>query len=121
MTLLEVMLALVILGLVGLGFMELLHQSHRLITDSRRWSQAVGYAEDGMEGVKLRGAPLRPVLDDLPGGFRRQVSAALWRPGLTAVKVTVTLPGGGQFDLNRLIPVEPPLARGSAAQEEDPS
>jgi prepilin-type N-terminal cleavage/methylation domain-containing protein len=121
MTLLEVMLALVILGLVGLGYLELLHQSHRLISDSRRWSQAVGYAEDAMEGVKLRGVPMHPVLDDLPGGFRRQVSATLWRPGLTAVQVTVTLPGGGKFDLDRLIPVEPPLARGSASQEEDPS
>jgi prepilin-type N-terminal cleavage/methylation domain-containing protein len=121
MTLLEVMLALVILGLVGLGYLQLLHQSHRLINDSRGWSQAVGYAEDAMEGVKLRGAPTHPVLDNLPGGFRRQVTAALWRPGLTAVKVTVTLPGGGQFDLNRLIPVEPPLARGSSSSEEDPS
>jgi prepilin-type N-terminal cleavage/methylation domain-containing protein len=121
MTLLEVMLALVILGLVGLGYLELLHQTHRLIGDSRRWSQAVGYAEDAMEGVKLRGVPMHPVLDELPGGFRRQVSATLWRPGLTAVEVTVTLPGGGKFDLDRLIPVEPPLPRGSASQEEEPS
>lgn len=121
MTLLEVMLALVILSLVGLGYLELLHQSHRLIGDSRRWSQAVGYAEDAMEGVKLRGAPRHPVVDDLPGGFRRQVSAGLWRPGLTAVKVTVTMPGGGQFDLNRLVTVEPPLPRGTSAMDEDPS
>jgi type II secretory pathway pseudopilin PulG len=121
MTLLEVMLALVILGLVGLGFMELLHQSHRLISDSRRWSQAVGYAEDAMEGVKLRGAPMHPVLDNLPGGFRRQVSATLWRPGLTTVEVRVILPGGGEFDLDRLISVEPPIARGTSSTEEDPS
>jgi prepilin-type N-terminal cleavage/methylation domain-containing protein len=120
MTLLEVMLALVILGLVGLGYLELVHQSHRLIGDSRRWSQAVGYAEDAMEGIKLRGIPTHPVLEDLPGGFRRQVSAALWRPGLTAVEVTVTLPGGGQFDLNRLIQIEPPIAR-TPSQDEDPS
>ena len=121
MTLLEVMLALVILGLVGLAYLELLHQTHRLIGDSRRWSQAVGYAEEAMEGVKLRGAPLHPVLDDLPGGFRRQVSATLWRPGLTAVQVTVTIPGGGKFDLDRLMTVEPPLARRSSSEEEDPS
>jgi type II secretory pathway pseudopilin PulG len=121
MTLLEVMLALVILSLVGLGYLELLHQTHRLIGDSRRWSQAVGYAEAAMEGVKLRGAPTYPVTDDLPGGFRRQVSATPWRPGLIAVEVTVTLPGGGTFDLDRLITGEPPLARGTSTQEEDPS
>jgi prepilin-type N-terminal cleavage/methylation domain-containing protein len=121
MTLLEVMLALVILGLVGLGYLELLHQSHRLISDSRRWSQAVGYAEDAMEGVKLRGAPIQPVVDDLPGGFRRQVTATSWRPGLSAVEVTVTLPGGGRFDLDRLIPIQPPIARGSPSPDEDPS
>jgi prepilin-type N-terminal cleavage/methylation domain-containing protein len=121
MTLLEVMLALVILGLVGLGYLELVHQSHRLIGDSRRWSQAVGYAEDAMEGIKLRGVPTYSVVEDLPGGFRRQVSAALWRPGLTAVEVTVTLPGGGHFELDRLIQLEPPIARGTPSAEEDPS
>lgn len=121
MTLLEVMLALVILGLVGLGYLELLHQSHRLIGDSRRWSQAVGYAEDAMERVKLQGAPLQPLLDELPGGFHRQITATSWRPGLIAVEVRVTLPGGGHFDLDRLIPVEPPIVRGSPLAGEDPS
>jgi prepilin-type N-terminal cleavage/methylation domain-containing protein len=120
MTLLEVMLALVILGLVGLGYLELLHQSHRLISDSRRWSQAVGYAEDAMERVKLHGAPIQPVVDNLPGGFRRKVAATSWRSGLTAVEVTLTLPGGGRFDLDRLIPIQPPIARGNPSPDEDP-
>jgi prepilin-type N-terminal cleavage/methylation domain-containing protein len=121
MTLLEVMLALVILGVVGLGYLELLHQSHRLISDSRRWSQAVGYAEDAMERLKLRGTPLQPGLEDLPGGFRRQVTATRWKLGLTDAEVIVTLPGGGRFDLHRLIPVDLPTAQGRLSPDEDPS
>jgi len=47
LTLLEVLVALVVLTLVGLGYLQLLHQSHRLVASSREWSDAVVYAEDG--------------------------------------------------------------------------
>ena len=61
LTLLEVLVALVVLTLVGLGYVQLFHQSHRLVADSREWSAAVTYAQDAMERAKLgslsRGAP----------------------------------------------------------------
>jgi hypothetical protein len=98
------MVALVILSLVGLGALQLVHQSNQLANDARQWSDAVAYAEDGMELTKL-GATLRgPPGDLLPGGLRRQLTrrpAASGR-GFEWVTVTVFLPGGGRFDLDRL-------------------
>jgi prepilin-type N-terminal cleavage/methylation domain-containing protein len=119
LTLLEVLVALVILSLVGLAYLDLFHQSHRITADSRQWSAAVGYAEDAMERVKLQGVPAQPTVDDLPAGFKRQISARLWKPGLTVVEVTVALPGGGKFDLDRLVQLEPTIARGTTATEDE--
>ena len=119
MTLLEVLVALVILSLVGVGYLELLRQSHRITNDSRQWLTAVGYAEDAMEQVKLQGIPTQAVVEKLPGGFKRQVSADLWRPGLKAVLVTVSLPGGAQFNLGRLVQLEPTIARGTVNSDEE--
>ena len=104
LTLLETMVALVILGLVVLGYLELFGTTVRAAGGAETWSQAVAYAEDGMERVKLvpeeavgRGA------DALPGGFERRVSAQPWQNGLQHVTVVVTLPGGGEFALSRLV------------------
>lgn len=112
-------MALVILGLVGLSYLELFHQSHRVVADSREWLAAVVYAEDAMENVKLQGISNLPGEEDLPGGFRRRISAASSRPGLAAVTVTVTLPAGGSFDLRRLLQLEPTIARGTPAEMTD--
>lgn len=119
LTLLEVLVALLIFSLVGLSYLELFHQSHRVVGDSRQWSQAIGYAEDAMERVKIEGPPAQPVVDDLPGGFRREVSARPWQPGLTAVDITVSLPGNARFDLHRLLLNEPPIARGTSMESTD--
>jgi len=106
LTLLEVMVALVVLSLVGLGYLELFQGSHRLVAAAREWSQAVAYAEDAIERARL-GEP------SLPGGFRREITRRPWQPGLTLVTVTVFLPGSGRFDLDWLAPDRPDQQRGS--------
>jgi prepilin-type N-terminal cleavage/methylation domain-containing protein len=107
LTLLEVLVALVVLSLVGLGYLQLFHGSHRLVADSREWSEAVAHAEDAIEQAKLGSLSLRNAqAETLPGGFRRQITSRLWQPGLVLVTVTVFLPGGGRFDLDRLARVE---------------
>lgn len=116
LTLLEVLVALVILGLVGLSYLELFHQSHRVVADSRDWLAAVVYAEDAMENVKVQGITNLPGPEDLSGGFRRQVTATRSSPGLAAVTVTVSLPGGGSYDLRRLLQLEPTIARGTPTE-----
>lgn len=120
LTLLEVMVALVILSVIGLGYLELFRQSHRVAGDSHLWSRAVEYAEDAMERAKLEGpATLQQVTEELPGGFRRRVSAQPWLPGLVAVEVTVALPGSGRLDLRRLLQTESPLPRGTSLETTD--
>jgi len=105
LTLLEVLVALVVLGLVALAYLEVFHGSHALVASSHEWSQAIAYAEDAMERTKLGSAqPSGP--EALPGGFRRQVTIRPWQPGLTLLTVTVFLPGEGRFDLDRLARVD---------------
>lgn len=99
-TLLESMVALVILGLVVTGFLEVFQGSSRLAHDAEMWSTAVAYAEDGMEAVKL-GEAVRPEV--LPGGFERRVEAQPWRDRIRLVTVIVSLPDGGRVSLERLV------------------
>ena len=122
LTLLEVVVALVVLTLVGLGYVQLLHQSHRLVATSQGWSDAVVYAQEAMERAKLgtlslRGAPA----ESLPGGFRRQIARRPWQPrgDLVLVTVTVFLPEGGRFELHRLARPRPVGRADSAPPGED--
>ncbi len=106
--LLEVMVALVVLSLVGLGALELTHMSHQVVDNARTWSEAVAYAEDGMELAKMGSTTLRgPPGEVLPGGFHRQITR---RPaavkGFETVTVSVILPGGARFDLDRLARID---------------
>ena len=98
LTLLEVLVALLILSVVLAGYLELFHGSHLLLARARLWTQAIAYASDGMEQAKIgqRDAVA------LPGGFRRRVSTTQWSPNLDAITVTVTLPDGSRFDLRQL-------------------
>ncbi|PYP20531.1 MAG: hypothetical protein DMD53_10335 [Gemmatimonadetes bacterium] len=109
LTLLEVLVALVVLGLVAVAYVQVFHGSHALVASSREWSQAIAYAEDAMERTKLGSTqPSGP--DTLPGGFRRQVTTQPWQPGLTLLTVTVFFPGEGRFDLHRLARGDAPRA-----------
>jgi Tfp pilus assembly protein PilX len=102
------MVALVILGLVAIGYLELLHASHVLVARSRDQALAVSYAAAGMERAKLELPNLDPKPTELlPGGFRREVRARHWRPGFALLTVTVSRPEGAQFELRRLVQ-EPP-------------
>ena len=122
LTLLEVLVALVILGLVALGYLQLFHGSHRLVASSREWSDAVAYAQDAVERTKLDSLSLRrAAAESLPGGFRRQITSRPWQPGLMLVTVTVFLPGGGRFDLDRLARVAPAARPGAVTRAVPPS
>src|SRR2546422_8010015 len=113
LTLLEVMLALVVLSLVALGYLQLFQGSHRLVTAAREWSRAVAYAEDASERARLSGPSfLGTPAESLPGGFRREITSRPWQPGLRLVTVTVFLPGSGRFDLDWLAQDQPAEQRG---------
>jgi len=107
LTLLEVMVALVILGLVGTGFLETFAGALRATAHARDWAQALVYAEAGQEAIKA--GDLTRVADQetqLGGGFSRRTAVHRWRPGVDRATVTVRLPHGGQFELDRLVPAQ---------------
>jgi hypothetical protein len=116
------MVALVILSLVAIGYLQLLHASHVLVARSREQAQAVSYAAAGMERAKLQLPKLDPKPTELlPGDFRREVVARHWRPGLALLTVTVFLPDGARFEVARLVQEPPELnpdTGGSRSQEE---
>jgi Tfp pilus assembly protein PilV len=103
--LLEAMVALVILGIVVTGLLEILARALRSTADGRRWAQALVYAEEGQEMVKIDGAA-RAAADQpvLGGGFSRRIAVRRWRVGIDRATVTVTLPHGSSFELERLVP-----------------
>jgi prepilin-type N-terminal cleavage/methylation domain-containing protein len=99
LTLLEVLVALVVLTIVGVSYLQLLSASHRVVGVSQQWSDAVGYAQDAMEHAKLTGADPQGAL---PGGFRRQITRQPFGGGYTLVTITVMLPNGARYNLDRL-------------------
>lgn len=104
LTLLEVMVALAILGLVGTGFLATFAGALRATAGARDWAQALVYAEEGQEAIKI-GGPDRAAGTEtsLGGGFFRQIVVRPWSQGVERATVTVTLPDGGRFELDRLV------------------
>ena len=108
MTLLEVMIALVILSLVAVAYLQLVAGATRSTTQAEEWSQAIVYAEEMMERYKVeRTAPDASSPERLDGNFSRWVERRGWGDGLVRVTAVVTLPGGARFELDRLVPAEP--------------
>jgi type II secretory pathway pseudopilin PulG len=106
MTLLEALVALVILGLVAVGSLEAFQGTSRSTRDAEAWAHAIGYAEATMEQTKLGTGPgERAVRGALPPGFARDIKVQRWpgARGVDLVTVTVSLPGGGTFELHRLV------------------
>ena len=104
MTLLESLVALVILGVAAVAFLGALHVTSSSTRDMEVWLEAVGYAESTMELTKL-GAGAATALDVQPTGFSREVTETRWvgGRGLDEVTVTVALPEGGHFEVHRLV------------------
>ena len=107
LTLLETMVALVILGLVILGYLEVFTASVRGTRDAEVWSRAVAYAEDAMEAVKIEPATLPVGRQPLSDGFEQAVEIRPWDAGLRLVTVVVYLPEGGSFKVSRLFEAGP--------------
>jgi prepilin-type N-terminal cleavage/methylation domain-containing protein len=120
LALLEVMVALVILGLVAVGYLHLLQASHLLVARAREHAQAVSYAAAGMERAKRELPKLdRKPTEVLPGGFRREVVTRHWRPGLALLTVTVFLSEGARFELTRVVQEPPEPDNGGARSQEE--
>ena len=123
-TLLEVLVALMIVGLVGLTLLGLFGGTLRSAESSRTWSQGLVYATERMEALKLSREPPQPSSPErLAGGYRRWVEVRPWRGEVVHVTVVVSLPGGGSLTLDRLTSLREPragiVAPENAAPEND--
>lgn len=88
-SLVEVMVAVVLLSIMALGLSSTLVAAHRARADSERWMQATQLAAQGMEQLRA-GHVLSAV--EIPGAFTRSSSITPWsnHPGLYRLEVTVT-------------------------------
>jgi prepilin-type N-terminal cleavage/methylation domain-containing protein len=106
LTLLEVMVALVILGLVATGFLETFAGALRVTADTRIWAQALVYGEQGQEAIKIEGVNRALGREtSLGGGFARRIVVRPWGDRVARSTVTVTLPNGSRLELDRLMAV----------------
>jgi type II secretory pathway pseudopilin PulG len=101
MTLLESIVALVILGLAAVGFLELFQRVSVSTRDTAAWSHAVAVAELTMERAVLNAEAATDSIE----GLRRQVELRPWKHGLREIVVTVDVPPpvGASVVLHRLV------------------
>ena len=110
MTLLEALIALVILGLSAIGYLDVFQSSARAVRDADEWTRTVSIAESTMEAATLGDAlqaqnALAGRVSDATGavsGFQRRVEVRPWRAHVQEIVVTVTSPRGTTFTLRRL-------------------
>jgi Tfp pilus assembly protein PilV len=109
MTLLEAMLALVILGLSAVGVLDVMHTSADGVRAAREWTRASAVAEATMEAALLGDA--LQAQDAMSGeavadsGWSRRLEVRAGPGRLADLVVTVTTPRGVRFELHRLAAV----------------
>jgi len=101
MTLLESIVALVILGLAAVGFLELFQRASVATRDTASWSRAVAVAELTMERAVLQAETKRDSIE----GLARRIEVREWANGVREVIVTVDVPPpvGASVVLHRLV------------------
>lgn len=106
MTLLEALVALVILGLSAVGYLDVFRSSAGAVRDAGEWEHVVTMAETAMEGATLGDAfqAQRGALGeaDRAAGYQQRIDVVPWREGVDVIVVTVTSPRGTTFALRRL-------------------
>ncbi len=114
MTLLEAVIAVVILGLSAVGYLDLYRSGAGAARDAGEWARVVAAAESAMEAATLgdavqarAGLPEEggPPSAQAPSGgapLRTRVEVRPWRAGVHEIVVTVTSSRGVTFALHRL-------------------
>lgn len=103
MTLLETVIALVILSLAAVGLLELFEGSSRSASDAEAWVTAVAYAEEGVEAARIGPSGVEEYRKRrVISGFSREVRVVPSDEGLEDIVVTVSLPRGARYVVHRL-------------------
>ncbi len=104
MTLLEAVIAFVILSVVGVVCLDQSRGAAQLQVRSAEWTHAVANAESALAEA-VAGTPL----DEVEAAYRAsnapiRVQRRVWRAGVDQVEVTVSLANGTSYVLARLTP-----------------
>ena len=103
MTLLEALVALVILAISVVGYLDVFRSSAAGVRDADEWTRTVAVAESAMEAATLGDARQAQGAVPVPAtGFRQRLEVRPWRAGVHELIVTVTSPRGATFTLRRL-------------------
>ena len=101
MTLLEALVALVILGASAAGFLGVFQNSSRSVQSAQSWNAASAAAasavEDAVRTVKEGAAP------DIVPDARTRVDMQPWSATVDDIVVQVTLPDGRTMTVHRLV------------------
>ena len=124
MTLLESIVAFIVLALVGLACLDLSRGALALERSSAEWTVSVARAESAVAEAQV-GAALPPDMmrsSTASGDATRgdgtlpiRVSRSNARDNLDIIEVVVPMPNGNQFSLHRLVRRRDPAARVAAA------
>lgn len=98
MTLMESVVALVILSLVAIGCLELSQGASQLELSATQWNRAVTLAESRMSQYTSGSPADGPMLPDV------QLSRVPWHDGLDVVTVSVLVGQGKHYELRRVVP-----------------
>jgi type II secretory pathway pseudopilin PulG len=122
MTLLEAIIAFVLLSVVGVVCLDQTRGATQLQVRSAEWTDAVARAESALAAATASALPeiarTNGEGDDARDGVANvrndrppNVSRTPWRSGLDRIVVRVPLTSGGTFVLERLVPVAPVVSR----------
>lgn len=108
MTLLEAVVALVILSLAAIGCLELAQGASRLEFNATEWNAAVSVAESRMTQVSLGATveadnALRVEVRDAERAQGTIVTREPWSAGLDLVSVSVPVADGKRYVLRKLV------------------
>jgi type II secretory pathway component PulJ len=103
MTLLEAVIAFVVLSLAGVVCLDQARGASQLQRSSAEWTQAIARGEAALAEEVARSTPSREALPALEDPSI-QVQRSRWRPGLDVIEVSVPLAGGRTYTLSRLVP-----------------
>lgn len=107
MTLLESIVAFIVLALVGIACLDLSRGAVELQRSSEEWTRAVTIGESALaaatadanvaDAFELQ-SPSNSSMTMTPRVVRR-----VWRDGVDVIEVSVALPSGGEFQVSRLV------------------
>jgi Tfp pilus assembly protein PilV len=111
MTLMEAVVALVLLALAAVGCLELAHGASRLEFSATEWNAAVSVAESQLAqvslGVRNPEQSQRVNARDADRVQRTTITREPWRAGLDLVTVSVPVTDGKLYVLRKLVRSEP--------------